>query len=238
MKRMTSRVLIGVLLLLLAAGCERRESMPAEESEEPSSSAPSFQEPESHSEELFVPSSSQQEELSPLAQDVEATAKTLFASMKSGAIEIVEQHLDYDAFLQLAEGQSDDNFRALLGRMDYEIQSVDANGDTGLVNVTLSNIDMSMALGSYLREAMDLEYNNAMAESPLSQAELEARYGEMFTEALDQNSHHRIEETLLITFIRTDDVWQAQISESFQNAALGNYFPAKAQLGNNAGGGQ
>lgn len=234
MKRILAFALAAVFAMGLTA-CERRDQRRLSEQESMADSSV-----DASGDELETPS--QQPEQNPSAQgdakEAELAVRDCMVALQSGKRDNIDLHIDYDEFLGLQEGQADDNMRALLDRMEYEILDTDVDGQFATVSLDVSNIDMSEVLGEYLRQARDMEYNNNLSDSPKSDEQMSAEYLQLFENLLEQNSDNRREITVEIAVSRIDGWWRVQPDEDMRSAVFGDYFDVSKTIGPNAGGGQ
>lgn len=237
MKKVTA-ILLALFLLLGVTACRRRESLP--EPEPPSSESEA--EPESEPEPLPEPESSSESEEESEPADTEGAQKAaeeMLAALQTGSREEIQAHVDYKNLLQLeSDNGADENALAVLARLQYEIEDVTAREDTATVTARLTNINMAAVLPAFNKSAMDMEYNNAISDAPATDEEMAGRYRELFRQSMDDNAGDTLSRSVELRLIRNGDSWRVQVSEELREAATGNYFSAKKQAGQNAGGGQ
>lgn len=231
MKRFLATALAAVLVAGLVA-CQRRDQLSAALE---SDTGDVQQEGDGA---VGNPLPESQQERDPAAEgdmrEVELAVRDCMAALKSGTPDNISRFVDYDEFLDIEQGQSDANLRALLERMEYEIVSADVDGDFASVQVKVSNIDMNEVLAGYLKESMDIEYNYALEGKTATDAD----YQRLFSDYLDENSSRRREETVEIAVGKIDGWWRVQPDAVMRAAVFGDYFAVSQSLGPNAGAGQ
>lgn len=227
-------LLLAVTLVAALAACERRDERTSRPDSETDILIPEDERDEAQSASLAEQDPAAQAD----AREAELTVRDCMAALKTGTPDNISLHIDYDAFLGLEEGQSDINLRALLKRLEYEIKASDIDGDFGVVTVEISNIDMNEMLSAYLRAAMDMQYENALSDSPKSDELIEGEAQQLFMDFLDQYGDNRREATVEIAVSRIDGWWKLQPDEALRAAVFGDYFEASKSIGFNAGGGQ
>lgn len=229
-------LLIALLVLGLAA-CERRERQPEHsqsETEAATDDAPP--EPAEKATTETAAATEDEEETEPDIEGAEQAVRDFMAALQSGSREQIEAHIDYKNMLQLQEGQSDDNFREVLRRVRFEIVEASAGKSVANVETRIANIDLHKVMPGYFTRAGELEYNNALSESPLSPEELDAEIRRLFVAMLDENSENTIQNTVNIQLINTAGRWQVQSDEALRTAVAGDFWNASRNLGEAAQG--
>lgn len=233
MKKVVAVLMIILLTLPWFNACQRRES-PGEEGGQRSGEPPAVMGP-SYEERLSEPepeSSDEEDEVD--AEGAESAARGLFDALKTGNPDIIREHIDYKNLLQLQDDQSDGNLLALLPYLQYEIIEVSAQKQTAIVQVRVSNVDMHAVMPEFLRKAMEMEYNNALEENPLSTEAMDEEYRKLFGQLLEQNAANRKETAVDVQLLFSGDQWRAQSDETLRTAVSGDYWGASKQVQENA----
>jgi hypothetical protein len=161
-------------------------------------------------------------------------AEEFLSAARRGNRSEIQDYADYNTLFGLQEGQNPDwILQQILMRMRSEIVSVNASPeepDSASVEVRFTNIDMGAVLPEYYRECMELEYNNGLVDEPLSAAELNARYNEIFARIASASAENRVEKQALIELAREDGTWQIVAGPELGDAMLGGYIEAQRQI--------
>lgn len=218
---------------LLAAGlcaCETRAPQPAEE---PSAAESEIVSEEGASENTGQ-SQAESEQDEQEAREAERAASDFLDALQSGDRERIRAQTDYTELLQIQEGDPDANLLAILKRMEYEVIGAVVDGDAASVKVSITNIDMNAVLPTYIKQAMELEYNNAISESPLTPEQLEQEYVKLFDGALNYNAINTVERAVDLELAKADGVWRVRQDEHLRSAAFGDFWSASSKVGENA----
>jgi hypothetical protein len=213
------------------------------DSEKPESQSDSRSEPES----APVPEPAREQPLAPVSQPVggdtvpvNMRVEEFLSAARRGNRADIQSYVDYDALFGLQEGQAPDWILGqVLMRMRSEIVSVEASPeeepDSASVVVKFTNIDMGSVLPEYYRECMELEYNNGLLDEPLSAAELELRYNEIFAKIASAHAESRVEKQAALELAREGGAWQISASPELGDAMLGGYMEARRQMSQGMG---
>lgn len=237
-------VLMVLALVFSLAACEKRAARTDEEAPQEGEREESGQEEAADLREESaedIPDREEKDESEseeePDPDTVKAEVESVFSALKSGDREAIQKRLDYTNLMQLEHlGQSDDNALAILTRMQYSVTDAEVGKDVATVVVEVSNIDAGQLLAGYLKEARDMQYNNALAEQPLTEEEMEGKYVELFRQLIDSSPASR-GRTIEVKMLKSGDSWQPQVNDDFRDAVLGGYADAVKEMGQNAGGG-
>lgn len=224
MKKWIALLLAGVMAVAVT-GCKTRETTPRNSAASQESSIEEIETPIEDAEGMPL-----EEEPEPeVSQDTEGpqkAARALLNAMQSGDKTKIQSLIDYSAVFPLAEGQSDEDILTILQRMQYSVLDTAADGGYASVEVQLTNVDMNIVHPAFVTAAMELEYNNAISESPKSPEEMAPLYSKKFLEVLDANKNKTVARTVKIAFIQENGEWHAQAGQGLGDALLGDYFKA------------
>lgn len=226
-------ILLAASLLAALPACRRRDQ-PREE--RPSESVSDIEQEEQPGPSEPEPQSSAQEEQADTA-GAEQAVRDLCEALQSGNRDSIKAQIDYDNLLQLQEGQGDESFLALLQYLKYEIVSAEGEDKLVTVKTRLTSIDMHNVLMPYIKQCMELEYENALSEAPLEPAQLEAKYSALFQAQLEQNMANTLVRTVDIQVVYSAGSWRVQLGEALRTAVLGDYFSANEEVQRMARGG-
>lgn len=225
-------ILFALLLTLPLAGCETRagrtSSAPMPESE-------TKPEPESESEPEPEPEQPEENELD--IEGARQAAEEMLTALATGNPDTIRRHIDYKNLLMLESDESpDESLLAILKRLKFEVVEAQASSeDSAAVTAELTNVNMEAIFADYLRRAAELEYNNAISDSPLPAEDMEAEYQKLFLEMI--GGAGTTSTTVIIRMEQSGDGWRAQVSDALRDAATGGYFSARNRVGVNAGAG-
>lgn len=242
LERMTAMTVKKILACFLAAAlvigfasCKSRSQVPKEtvsdienrldlEREQPRDPEEPLSEPE------------KEPEAEPENGVVEELAGEMLDALKTGDKNSIQPYIDYDSFFNLEDAAAADwQYRQILAHMRYEILSSEILGEEASVLALIGNVRMETVLPLFYRQAMELEFNNASSENPLSGVDLESKFMNLFDDLLSQNEADIIEKDVKIKFKKVGDEWKIYPDLKLQNAILGDFSAARAKVGENVG---
>lgn len=161
-------------------------------------------------------------------------AEELLTAARAGTREGIQQYADYNKLFGLNEDQGADwILQQILMRMRYDIDIGEGEGDEFKLSVKFTNVDMTVVLPLYYAQAMQLEYDNAMKDNPLSVQQLETEYQKIFADLMVKNSETKTEKTADIKLERADGEWKIIPDEKLGNAMLGGYLDVQKSMRQN-----
>lgn len=232
MKTRTLLICLLLFTILSFSACESRTGAHRSEKEIPESIDQdiSMHQPDSsNSDESAAPEHPEDEYNA--EEDATNALDAMLSALQTGNREEIQRHIDYKNFMQLqTDNQSDTSPLSILKRMKYEISELSVKDSMANATVVITNVDMTKMMPDYLRTAQELEFNNAISDSPLPPEEMEEKYAQMFLDLLDAASGSSITTTVEVKLLYSAEKWRVQSSKELRDAALGGYFTARSQM--------
>lgn len=233
------KLLLCFIIILLALGlisCQSRAGVPRELSSDKSEPVleremPSSQEQSDPDESESAP------EQEPDGVSPEDTASGMLTALQTGNPDEIQEYLDYVTFFELdGDGAAADwQYLELLKHLRFDVISCEVTGDEAKALVRIANVDMETVLPLYFKQAMDLEYKNAVSENPMGTVDMDVLYVRLYGDLLDEYDASPAEREVTVTLGKINGEWKIFPDNKLRDAVLGGYFSARAQTGENAG---
>lgn len=166
-----------------------------------------------------------------------AAAVGFLEAVKTGLKEKIQPYTDYNALLRITQEQNAEwQFIQILPHMTYEITSAKIEDGGATVSVRISNVDMGAVLPLWFEEAMRMEYDNALMESPLDRDALDEKIKVSFGKILNTRENGRTDKQADIKMEKSGGEWKPKNAAELGDAVLGGYFSAYADMAGNMGG--
>lgn len=129
-----------------------------------------------------------------------------------GEIDGIENTAESDAEL----------FKMFFKNLKYEILAEAETGTSAVVQVSISNADMSAVMGEIIGELMEKALSDAMSGQEISEEETEKMFADTLKEKLSSGSFETKEATADIGLTLTDGQWQiTDVSDEALDALTG-----------------
>lgn len=115
-----------------------------------------------------------------------------------------------------------DAMKTMMSAMDYEIIDSQVDGDTAVVNVSITSIDMSAVMTTYIANAFSLAYSNLDA----TEDELTVLMMQAFGDAIEANIDNTVTNEAAVNLEKVDGDWKIVGDETFINAIYGGLLSA------------
>lgn len=121
----------------------------------------------------------------------------------------------------------------LFRNLSFNIVSSSEDGDTATVKTELTNIDMNVLMKEYIREAMAIAMENALAgDNAKSDEEMEAEIQQLLTDLLEKEDNETVTTTIDINLTKQDNSWIIEADDEFLDALSGGFFTVADSFGN------
>lgn len=121
----------------------------------------------------------------------------------------------------------------LFRNLSFNIVSSSEDGDTATVKTELTNIDMNVLMKEYIREAMAIAMENALAgDDAKSDEEMEAEIQQLLTDLLEKEDNETVTTTIDINLTKQDNSWIIEADDEFLDALSGGFFTVADSFGN------
>jgi hypothetical protein len=117
----------------------------------------------------------------------------------------------------------------MLEKLNFKIISSSIEGDTATVKTEITNTDLKLILGEYVKQAFAAAFANAFS-SELSDEEMQKQSEQIFIDLLKKKDNKTITSTVDIKLSKNENSWKIDMNESLQDAVLGGFISAAKDL--------
>lgn len=169
------------------------------------------------------------------SEDAKAAAEKFLEAAQTGSKEKIQPFADYNKLLRITQEQNAEwQFKQILSHMTCQVVSAQIDDDgVATVGAKISNVDMGVILPLWFKEAMQLEYDNALSASPLDRDGLDSKLKVLFAQMLDERANGKVETLVDIRLEKVAGEWKPKPNDELGDALLGRYFSAYASVTGN-----
>lgn len=167
----------------------------------------------------------------------ETVVKNYLDGLAKADFETVDKYSNSSIYNALIEAEKEDGavpeedsemdkefIKAMLGNLQYTINSSTEDGDTATVNATIKNINMSDVMSNMIGQLF------ALAFSGISEEEMEAKTEELLLSSINENKDNLLEKEVSINLEKTEEGWIIVMDDDFQDAITGGLFSYSENL--------
>ncbi len=160
-----------------------------------------------------------------------ATINTIEA-IKTVDKETLSKYMDYNELVNINDADNEEDSQDnedgteyignIFKNMKYKITSSKENGDTAVVSVEITNVDMSNVFTLYIQEAMSLALSQAFSEEGQTDEDMDAQMTQLLIDIIEENKATTVTNNVDINLTKVDKQWKVNVDENLQNALMGN----------------
>lgn len=160
-----------------------------------------------------------------------ATINTIEA-IKTVDKETLSKYMDYNELVNINDADNEEDSQDnedgteyignIFKNMKYKITSSKENGDTAVVSVEITNVDMSNVFTLYIQEAMSLALSQAFSEEGQTDEDMDAQMTQLLIDTIEENKATTVTNNVDINLTKVDKQWKVNVDENLQNALMGN----------------
>lgn len=169
----------------------------------------------------------------------EQAVKNMLEGVKTLDKEKISKYLDYDELIdnKVEEDEqelADEQIKKMLNKLEYNIISVDENGETSVVKAEITNIDMERVIKEMFGNMLTLAMGEAFKDDSLklTDEEMEQKTYEYFDNAIEKHKDEKVTNSVDIKLNKINGQWKIDIDENMKNAITGNLSKATEDINN------
>ncbi|GEM_PF-6800888 len=154
------------------------------------------------------------------------TVSKMLDAVKALDRETAAFYIDYDRLMDYSEGDNlsdtDETTRLLVANLSYKILSEEQNENTATVKAEITNLDLKPVFSEYVKEAVQLIFDNALSSQggDGSEEDLREKMQTVFIELLKKQSETTTA-AVDLSLVRENNVWKVRMDDALQDAVFG-----------------
>lgn len=155
--------------------------------------------------------------------------------------ETMSKYLEVDELVENDSSPSnptnvgEEEMDVIFENIEYKINSSEEDGDNAVVNVDITNIDMTEVFGTLLQESISLAFSNAFSSNEITDEEMDMKMNQMFFDIIEKNKENTVTNNVDIKLHKSDKNWKISMDDKLQNALTGNFLNVVKSMENNFG---
>ena len=106
--------------------------------------------------------------------------------------------------------------KLLFENMTYEVTSAEENGDSAVVKVDITTLDMSVIMQQYMQSSLELADSATAAEEITQETTTQ-----LLKDAIEQNKNPTVSSSVELNVNKTEEGWKVETNASFYSAISG-----------------